>query len=793
MFFKKTIIAVICSCSLISISDAQTAPLNVEKVSSVVEPSKILGQNFSITAKLNVTDHTISQWAIGFYMPRTFNRLVNQKGTNINPDLKMQICDISTPNKCSDLVFVDQNKHYGSAGYTSVFAPKDENVKLELGKTYLLQLKNNNQWAPKKFTAMPQSFFLIEKNKVTPLKEIEPTAYDIGSYSDSLVKADIHDHIQANYTDSKPRVGDDLADQFHLVPKPVSLTRLSGAGLNLKTLNTISLRDEFNQDGTNQKLLQSFVKSTIKNSQDNSATITIQKTNMNNPEGYGLTITSNGINIKAESYAGVFYALQTLKQLIYQNPTTLPAVEITDYPRFKYRGILLDVSRHFFSIKEIKSFIDLMAMQKLNTLHIHFADDEGWRLDIKEFKNISAVGGLRGFAEPSKLTAALFQQANLDISNRKDFSPTGKLIRQNYPTATTLYQGSYSENEIRDLIAYANANQITVIPEIDLPGHARALVYSMPEVFKDPNDSSQYISVQGYTDNTIPVCLYNGANQQAKLFTQTMNNIVKRIGVMFKQQSTAYFNNEVSLGGDEVSSDVWTQSTSCNGQWATLSALEKSHYFFSQVQQKTKDVTLAGWQQFVQNENGQISQYAVPQQNAGHIWVWEPTGNDADQQGIKNAATLVNQGYSTVLAFADDTYFDLAYNPDKWEPGFGWSGAYLDTYAALRSAVDASKVQALITQAQQKNLVGIEGALWSENMMNYDHLVYMAVPKMAGLAEAAWSSQESTTSEDGKINWQSLSYRLGSDNSGFLGYLNQMTGIKYRGYPNGISQEIPNQ
>lgn len=773
----------------------EISPLSIQAVMSVVEPAST-GKNFSLIIPF-VTNKTISNWALGFYMPRTLNQLINQQANiAINPDLTIELCT-TIENKCSSLYYVKKSHLFTSAGYTNILAPIND-ISLTAGKSYVIKINNSNQGAPTNYSAMPQSFFLIEnESKITSLPEILPERYQISNYDESQVSLAIKQHHGDNWEKSKPLTPNNPADQFHLLPTPVSIQLVNQTGFEFIKNSTISLMNEFENDFTNKKILSSFLKQDLHVSlteQKNTIAIIIKKIKTHHPEEYRLKIANNNITISASTSAGVFYAIQTLRQLWNQNPS-LPSMLIEDYPRFAYRGLLLDSSRHFFTVAEIEKLIDTMAAQKLNTLHMHFADDEGWRLDISDnsndpLKSLVRVGARRGFTTDSILQPAVFIQANLDISNRENFSSAGKLIQSHYPSANENYSGYYSKKDIKTLIAYANARQITIIPEIDLPGHARALIYSIPNIFKDPKDKSEFSSAQGYTDNVIPVCLYDETSPEGKKFTNTIDEIIKRINKLFANQSTIYHSNEVSLAGDEVSNQAWNNDTSCNGLWSSLSALHKSHHFFSTLHHQPA-MLLSGWQQLIQNDDGTIGNTVLPTTQVAHIWVWEKTGNDKDSKGIKDAAMLANAGYRTVLAFADDTYFDLTYTPNKWEPGFKWGGTYLDTHAALHSAFDALQTENLINANQQNNLLGIEGTLWTENFANFPHLVYMAMPKMAGLAEAAWTSTDIATTQDGKLNWKSLVYRLGFGTHGFLSYFYKISHLKYRGYPDGISQEVP--
>jgi len=492
----------------------------------------------------------------------------------------------------------------------------------------------------------------------------------------------------------------------------------------------------------------------------------------NNPEGYRITITSDNILIEAMTNAGVSYAFQTLRQLWYQNKQHLPSMSIIDYPRFKYRGILLDVARHYFGIGEIKQMIDVMAAQKLNTLHLHLSDDEAFRLVMPSFPDAGTIASSRGLGQ--KVGATMLVQNNLDTTNRS---------QPEYPLANTVYKGSYSPDDIKELIAYANQNQITVIPEIDIPGHARALIKSLPELMIDSNDNSQYMSVQGYTDDVLPVCLYNSDISIGAEFTQTINTVINDIARQFSGQTTIYANNnEISVGGDEVSKNAWSNDTSCRNEWSGLSALAKSHLFFQRLANSNNELLLSGWQQLVQNDDGTLAKEAVAAGQTGHIWVWNTSNN-----GIKDTIILANKNYPTVLAYADKTYFDLAYTSSMYEHGFTWAGV-TDSHTVLSSAVAAAHAASQTKNSQ--NIIGLEGALWSENLASSDHLFYMALPKMPALAEAAWSPVN-TTAKTQKLNWQSLAIRLGCGKDGFLAYLNNLYQVNYRGYPNGIAKEVP--
>lgn len=212
--------------------------------------------------------------------------------------------------------------------------------------------------------------------------------------------------------------------------------------------------------------------------------------------------------------------------------------------------------------------------------------------------------------------------------------------------------------------------------------------------------------------------------------------------------------------------------------------MAKTQYFFQQFSNSNPGLKLSGWQQFVQNDDDSLGKDRVPAQKAGHVWIWNSAG-----PGVSQAASLADNGYPVVLSFSDELYFDLTYNKDKTELGQYWATNYADTHAALTSSLSAGKSMAQTHSPE--NILGMEGELWSENLVTYDDMIYMALPKMSRLSEAAWSPV-TVTDDNGKVDWQNLTSRLGcGGSSGFLSQLIRIFDVKYRGYPNGIIKEVP--
>lgn len=773
-------------CSNIYAADVQKSNIAVDTIQIGKMDGDLLDNQASIVINLKNNGKEVKTWQFGFYMPRSFATMA---ASGVNPELKMQICEAG--GGCVNLRYVksaDISQNDLSQGYLTILEPM-ETYPLQHKKSYYIKLAHSNFGVVKGVSELPQSLFLINKAdaKDYPSKiytiNTELTNYEVIGYNQNQVSDDIINRTNQNWESSQ--ILQDTQPAVSIVPNPVNIMTGFGDKYVFPT-KTLVIHNQFNTDNSVAEFWSTVLKSdwkikgnvTIDNDENATTGIMLQtmsdpRSINNNPEGYRLMVDQDGIIIQALTTTGFYYGLQTLRQISYRSGGTLPSVIITDYPRFKYRGVLLDVARHYFSVDEIKRVIDVMASQKLNTLHLHLSDDEAFRIALSDYPSLNSIGATRGLG--LSIGPNMLLQNNLDTAN---------LTQYDYAVANTVYSGIYTALDIKTIVDYANQNQITVIPEIDIPGHARSLIKSLPNAMVDPDDNSQYISVQGYTDDVLPVCTYGTDISVGNQFTTTTNNIVTSIAQMFDNQTTIYANNnEISVGGDEVSHHAWSNSTSCRDEWSNLDALGKSHLFFAKLAESNPNLLISGWQQMVQTESVTLGQNVVPSTQTGHIWVWNPS-----VYGIKQAAKLANSGYPTVLAYADKTYFDLKYTPELTEQGFSWAGKFNDTYNVLSSSNTANIT---LQQSQNpQNILGLEGALWSENIPSFDHLMYMALPKLPALAEASWSSQYSVT-KNNQLNWQDFSRRLGCGDSGYLEYLHQVYGVNYRGYPNGIHKEIP--
>ena len=534
--------------------------------------------------------------------------------------------------------------------------------------------------------------------------------------------------------------------------------------------------------------------------------IILQKNMRIVPEGYSLKVSTNGIVISASTPAGAFYGIQSLKTLlppvswkVKQNTILLQGLEVVDSPRFGYRSFMLDVSRNFQPKAEIIKILDLMSLYKLNALHLHFSDDEGWRVEMPSLPELTTVGSVRGHT----------------VDNKNNIQPSF-----GSGGASNLLPGSghYSRTDFIEILKYAAERHISVIPEIESPGHARAAIKSMENRYAklmkagktaeasryrlaEPADSSQYRSVQGWDDNVINVALPSAYN--------FMERVTDDLILMYKEANAPL--KTIHFGGDEVPAGVWERSPA----YIALRKLNPNiqntddlwYYYFGKLNDmvKKRGLYVSGWEEAGMRKtmlDGKPHYIANPDfaDDNFHLNVWNNTiGSGAEDLAYR----LANGGYKVVLSPVSNQYFDLAYNNSYFEPGYKWGGLidtdkpyYFIPFDMLKNVKENSQGKPIekldqtgkirLTDYGKSNIVGIQGLLWSENNVNTTKLEYMMLPKLLGLAERAWSKDpEWANSADPaeseqlyKQSWGNFANLLGKRELPRLSYLNG--GYSYR-------------
>jgi hexosaminidase len=478
-------------------------------------------------------------------------------------------------------------------------------------------------------------------------------------------------------------------------------------------------------------------------------------------------VKENVIEIAAPDNGGLFYGVQSLMQILAiekSNQGTkelkINGIKIQDYPRFQYRGIHLDVARNFQSKEEVLKLLDVMAFYKLNKFHFHLTDDEGWRIEIPKLPELTQYGAFRGHSEDENNFLFPAYGSGYDPKNPKSGG-----------------NGFYTAEEYKEIVRYAAARYIEVIPEIDVPGHARAAIKAMKKkgdssyYLHDPNDESQYLSVQNYNDNVICPC--------SESTYKFLDLVVWSFFRMHKEAGTPL--KTLHIGGDEVPTGVWEKSPLCTqliaGNPDVNSVLDINYYFVRRMNEilRKYDLKTAGWEEVALErrlENGALAYYPHPEFKGGEVipYVWNNLWGFQDL-----GHRLANAGYPVVLCNVTNLYFDLAYNKDPKEPGLTWGG-FVDARSAfdfVPEDVFISTVQdpmgnrfntaefyatmEKMTPAGEKNILGIQGQIWSETLIKSDMLSYYYFPKLLGLAERAWSPKPSKITNS---DWNTFANRI---------------------------------
>ncbi len=416
----------------------------------------------------------------------------------------------------------------------------------------------------------------------------------------------------------------------------------------------------------------------------------------NNPtldEGeYQLSVSSSGIRLESASGVGFVHASATLLQLIKSSDNSelhVPYVTISDSPRFKYRGMMLDCARHFHPVERVKRLINQLAHYKFNTFHWHLTDDEGWRLEIKAFPQLTAIGAYRGSGTP---------------------------LEPQYSHLSSVYGGFYSQEQVREVIAFAEERGITIIPEIDIPGHCRAAIKSLPELLQDPQDASRYRSIQHYNDNILSPALPGTY--------EFLNKVLEEVAELFPSKW-------VHIGADEVPDGVWIESPACQqlmAQHGYQTAKELQGHLLRYAEQKLRTLgkRMVGWEE-AQHGN-KVSKDTV-------IYSW------LSEEAALNCA---KQGFDVILQPGQSTYLDMTQDYAPEEPGVDWAAviplenAY--QYEPLAEVPDSDPIR--------KRILGIQCALWSEIIITQQRMDYMIFPRLTAMAEACWTEKPHRNWED---------------------------------------------
>jgi hexosaminidase len=486
---------------------------------------------------------------------------------------------------------------------------------------------------------------------------------------------------------------DVLPTQPGIIPAPVQLKSHDGHVTWNKSLTLVAKTET---EKNNAVLLQAFFSS--KNIQANIKTTSLDKNKITfteivdsnlGKEGYALNANANGIAIQANSGAGLFYGLQSFLQLVSSDGKQFPFVEVTDYPRFAYRGMHLDVGRHMFPPAFIKKYIDLMAHHKYNRFHWHLTEDQGWRIEIKKYPKLQEVGAFRnetlvGHASP----------ANNTYDGKR-------------------YGGFYTQEEVKEIVKYAADRHITVIPEIEMPGHSLAALAAYPNLgcTGGPYEVAKKWGV--FPD------VYCAGKEETFTFLQ---DVLDEVLALFPSQY-------IHIGGDESPKDRWKVCPLCQEriQKEKLKDEDELQSYFIQRMEKylnSKGRQIIGWDEILE---GGLAPNAT-------VMSWR-----GEQGGISAA----QQNHDVVMTPGNWCYFDhYQHEPKTEEPlAIGGLTPVSEVYAYEPVPKDLSP-------EQQKHILGAQANVWTEYMETTDYVEYMVYPRACAMAEVLWSSPQNKNYDD---------------------------------------------
>lgn len=495
---------------------------------------------------------------------------------------------------------------------------------------------------------------------------------------------------------------------YDVIPLPQSIVMVKGKSFILNSNTTIfcSSKDDLMQK--NAYFLSCYIAdltglklkvSDIKPKKGNYIELLLNNKNIKGEEAYTININNKNIKISGFTSAGVFYGVQTLRKSLpicnaTNNPIVLPAAEIKDAPRFKYRGMMLDCSRHFFSIDFIKKFIDLIALHNMNTFHWHLNDDQGWRIEIKKYPKLVEIGSVR----------------------------TGTVMGRNSDVDDSIkYGGYYTQEQCREIVEYARQRHITVIPEIDMPGHMKAALASYPNLgctggpYKVGHNWGVYYDV---------LCI--GNEDTFKFVEGVLDEVID-----------IFPSRYIHIGGDETPTKRWSECSKCEKimQKEGLPINKLQAYFTNRIEKylNSKGRSIIGWDEIL---DGDINKSAT-------IMSWR--GIEPGEKGAK-------MGHDVIMSPTSHCYFDYAQTKEQ----------YSEPLTQVHS-LDVEQVYSLdpapktMSEESKKHILGVQANLWTEYISNPNLATYMLLPRMAALSEVQWTSPEQKDFKQFKIRATRLS------------------------------------
>lgn len=481
---------------------------------------------------------------------------------------------------------------------------------------------------------------------------------------------------------------------FNIIPRPQQVNVSNNAPFTLSAKTVISLGTNSQDMKRNANMLASYIEQatgirpTVGKSKNGAAIIlTIDKT-IANAEGYKLDADAKHIRIAGASAAGVFYGIQTLRKSLplvngKASKVSIPAVHIADAPRFAYRGTHLDVSRHFVTADSVRQFIDMLALHNINRFHWHLTDDQGWRIEIKKYPLLTQIGSKRA------------QTVIGHNSGKYDGKP---------------YGGFYTQKQIRDIVKYAADRYITIVPEIDLPGHMQAALAAYPDMGCTGGPYEVW-QKWGVSDNVL--C---AGNDKTLTF---IDNVLKEITQLFPSKY-------IHVGGDECPKTQWQKCPKCQARIKALNLEAKDghsaeerlqSYIITHASNYLKSLgrNTIGWDEILE---GGLAEGAT-------VMSW---------RGESGGIAAAKQHHDVVMTPNSYLYFDYYQSLDKANEPLAIGG-----YLPLETVYSYEPMPKELTADEARHIIGVQANIWTEYMPTFKQMQYMALPRLAALSEVQWS------------------------------------------------------
>ena len=478
------------------------------------------------------------------------------------------------------------------------------------------------------------------------------------------------------------------AEPPSIIPQPQDMSVSDGV-LVLKKGVTLVVKSEEEKDIAEylkQHLAALGIASTTssKKPSKNYIHLKLSSAGAGHPESYTLKTTTSGVEVNARTGAGLFYGVQSLIQMLpsaKRNVMVLPVVEIRDQPRFRWRGMHLDVCRHFFPVSFIKKYLDLMAFYKMNTFHWHLTEDQGWRIEIKKYPKLTEIGSVR------KETIVA-----------KNFDP--------YVGDGEPYGGYYTQEEVKEIVAYAEERHITIVPEIEMPGHSLAALAAYPELACTEGPFEVGTQWGVYEDIYCP---------SEKTF-QFLEDVLTEVVDLFPGPY-------VHIGGDEAPKTRWKESKLAQEvikRENLKGEFELQSYFIRRIEKFliSKNRKLIGWDEILE---GGLAPEAT-------VMSWR-----GEEGGIEAA----EQGHDVVMTPGFVCYFDHYQGDPEKEP------LAIGGHTTLKDVYDYEPVPGSLSDDKRSHVLGAQANVWTEYMKTSDHVEYMVFPRMLALSETVWSKEGS--------------------------------------------------